>query len=212
MNVLILTVALVANPTDDASQAAEERPYHEISVEIRTAMRQEVTAETPAERIEAIRTMARLHGELLGDSRYETSDTLKAYRVKLWSRLRRVKRQLEVEIARQAEHPPSPVDQELEYATSELASHLALVGHSLGGPAHVFNASGGAAGGRAITDYGPDLVDLIERTINPAFWDTNGGPGSIFYFAPLRVLVVSATSEVHARIGGVVGGLRAAGN
>jgi len=64
---------------------------------------------------------------------------------------------------------------------------------------------------RAIPDYGPSLVALIERTIAPEFWDTNGGPGSIVYYQPLMCLVVRATSEIHHLIGGATGALRAAG-
>jgi hypothetical protein len=55
------------------------------------------------------------------------------------------------------------------------------------------------------------LVDLIERTINPAFWDVVGGPGTIFYYAPLQCLVVRATTEVHENLGGFVGNVRAVG-
>jgi hypothetical protein len=62
-----------------------------------------------------------------------------------------------------------------------------------------------------VGDWGPALVNLIERTIAPEKWGTVGGPFSIMYFAPLRVLVVRATAEVHNDVGRVVGGLRAAG-
>jgi hypothetical protein len=54
-------------------------------------------------------------------------------------------------------------------------------------------------------------VALIERTINPNFWEVVGGPGSIVYYAPLQCLVVRATAEVHENIGGSVGDVRAAG-
>ena len=67
-------------------------------------------------------------------------------------------------------------------------------------------AFGGAAGP---ADWGPDLVDLIERTINPAFWDVAGGPGTIVYYRPLHCLVVRATAEVHGNVGRLIGDLRA---
>jgi hypothetical protein len=51
---------------------------------------------------------------------------------------------------------------------------------------------------------------LIERTINPDFWDVNGGPGTIMYYPNLQCLVIRATGEVHEKIGGVVGGVRRA--
>lgn len=67
---------------------------------------------------------------------------------------------------------------------------------------------GGRGGGAAIPDYGPRLVALIERTIAPDFWDVHGGPGTIAYYRPLRVLVVRATDDVHGQVGGLIGALR----
>ena len=51
-------------------------------------------------------------------------------------------------------------------------------------------------------DYGQVLVELIRQTISPEFWDVNGGPGVILYYRPGHALVVRATGDVHARIGG----------
>ncbi|MEX0714917.1 MAG: hypothetical protein WD278_21510 [Pirellulales bacterium] len=67
----------------------------------------------------------------------------------------------------------------------------------------------GAAGGAAQPgDLGLELVELIQRTVAPQTWDVNGGQGTIRYWAPLHVLVVRQTGEVHGQIGGVVRGLR----
>jgi hypothetical protein len=46
-------------------------------------------------------------------------------------------------------------------------------------------------------DHGQDLVNLIETTIHPDFWVRNGGNGVIHYYQPLRILVVSGTTQVH---------------
>ena len=73
------------------------------------------------------------------------------------------------------------------------------------------NSGQGASGGGAAPDSSAELIELIERTISPDHWDTNGGPGSIVYYQPLQVLVIRASGEVHGRVGGLVGGLRAAG-
>ncbi|MGE0605490.1 MAG: hypothetical protein AB7O62_00075 [Pirellulales bacterium] len=69
---------------------------------------------------------------------------------------------------------------------------------------------GNAAGGLAQQDLGQELVELIERTIKPESWESNGGNGVIIYFASLHVLVIRQTDEVHEAIGGVVHGLRRA--
>jgi hypothetical protein len=57
-------------------------------------------------------------------------------------------------------------------------------------------------------DYGQDLVELIEATIAPGSWDSQGGPGSIRYYSPLRVIVVRQTSEVHEQLGDLLPQLR----
>ena len=52
-------------------------------------------------------------------------------------------------------------------------------------------------GGAPIADEAWALVELIQRTVHPDFWELTGGPGSIRYFAIKRVLVVRATTQVH---------------
>jgi len=69
----------------------------------------------------------------------------------------------------------------------------------------------GGAGGAAVRDHGPELVELIERTIAPPVWEAQGGPASIAYFESLRVLVVRASSEVHRQAAALLDNLRAAG-
>jgi hypothetical protein len=93
-------------------------------------------------------------------------------------------------------------------ATRVLAQQVAVqAGGALAPGAQPGAAQPGAA--RTI-DYGPELVELIQATISPATWDINGGNGSVVYFAPLQVLVVSAPGTVHNQVGGVLGQLRAA--
>lgn len=104
---------------------------------------------------------------------------------------------------------PVPPTAEVTDSWSDL---LALTGASQGGPLWLIlegSASGGRPGGPAVPgDWGPVLVDLIQRTIHPDFWDVQGGPGTIVYYAPLHCLVVRATAEVHGDVGVVIGGLR----
>lgn len=46
------------------------------------------------------------------------------------------------------------------------------------------------------------LIDLITSIVDPGSWDKNGGPGTIIYYAPARVLVVRNSAEVHATLSG----------
>ena len=65
---------------------------------------------------------------------------------------------------------------------------------------------GQAAGG--IPDTGWELVELIQRIIDPDFCDSQGGPGSIRYFAMRKVLVIRATTDVHEQVRDLLTALR----
>lgn len=217
---LCLAVCGVEDPGSSSKSLAEasretaevRRPFHEIQKELSDLLKREALTKDAAERGELIRRMCALHRELLRDPRHEYAEAMKGYRAQVWARLKRIQTDLKNQLARAArerkvKEPQLGTDPELLAASDSLAASLNLVDSSLAGPSALL-AYGGRAGP---ADYGPDLVDLIERTINPDFWDTNGGPGSIVYFAPLRCLVITATGEMHQNVGGLVGGLRAAG-
>ena len=205
------------------SQPAATRKFHEINADLRALFRRESQATSDADRATAIYEMTELYQEIRRDPRLDLSDTLTTYKAKLWSRLTRIKADINKHISRAARQqgkvkPQLPGLSDLSereqghasLAAASTSGHLGMAGSALGGPASVFN-QGSARGGRAIPDYGPSLVALIERTIAPEFWDTHGGPGSIVYYQPLMCLVVRATTEVHHAIGGATGALRAAG-
>jgi hypothetical protein len=74
-------------------------------------------------------------------------------------------------------------------------------------------AHGGAFGGndelqKAAAASGADLVDLIQKTIDPPSWEINGGIGTIMYFNNMHVLVIRQTGEAQDDVGGLLGGLR----
>ncbi|MDX1948434.1 MAG: hypothetical protein SFU86_23805 [Pirellulaceae bacterium] len=197
--------------------AAVERPYHELNSAISELFKREATSANIAGRAATVRELCALHGEIVADPRYATSDKLKEYRARIWSRLGKVQTELKQQLARSnspadrlaAENAAlvSAADPAALVAAESLGDALSLLDQAQGGPGSLL-----AFGGRAVPgDWGPELVDLIERTINPAFWDVQGGPGTIVYYAPLQCLVVRATSEVHGRLGGLMGDLRAAG-
>ena len=216
MSTILITLAILAAD----AETAVPRAYHEIRRDLDQLLRDEASAKDHAQRSEAVHAIAALYGELVRDPRLATSPTLQQYKARLWRRLVDVKedierRQAQRERLRERSMPREQLVQlrEAEAAAEResqaLADQLALVGYSLGGPAQVFASSGGAFGGGPV-DHGTELVRLIEHTIAPDFWDTNGGPGSIFYYAPLHALVVRATDDIHGHVGGLVEGLRAA--
>jgi len=192
--------------------ASSERGFHEFQQQISELLKRESQSKDAAARAAAVQAMCALHAEIVHDSRYANSDVLKEYRGRLWSRLTKVKGELKQQLARNKSNRESlenlaaleSADSTSVIAAESLATSLSLLDHVQSGPGQLM-AFGGAPGA---PDWGPDLVALIERTINPSFWDTVGGPGSIYYYRPLLCLVVRATAEVHEQIGGVIGGLR----
>lgn len=66
-----------------------------------------------------------------------------------------------------------------------------------------------AAGGAA--NQALALVDIIQQTIHPDFWDVHGGPGKVAYFQQGRSLVVLGTEQVHDDVGNLLDQLRRAG-
>ena len=68
-------------------------------------------------------------------------------------------------------------------------------------------ASIGNPGGITEADFN-DLIELIEETINPDSWETNGGTGRMAPFASNLSLVVTATQAVQDEIGNLLTRLR----
>ncbi len=67
------------------------------------------------------------------------------------------------------------------------------------------NFGGGNGGGQAAREAAAsrELIEIIQAVIQPDAWDGNGGPGAIRYHAPTKSLVITTTSDVHGRIGGL---------
>ncbi len=81
------------------------------------------------------------------------------------------------------------------------------MGAASGGPNQLFDYAGQLG---PPWDHGEELVDLIVNTIDPSFWRRNGGTGSIHYYQPSRVLVVSAPQQGHDEASDLLNRLRAA--
>jgi len=196
----------------------EPRTLAVIAKDLSSLLKQEATAKNLAERSQAVFALTELYAELMHDPRLETNDFVKNYRGELFNRLVRTRDDLKRQIALEQRRTrvPRPAAKDVKepredeadlVARQSLAVTLATADYTTTS-ANLAFARGGQA---VIADNGQALVELIERTINPAFWDSNGGPGTIFYYAPLRCLVVNATGPIHEEIGGVIGGLQGAG-
>lgn len=194
-------------------ETPEARRFHEIDRDIMVAIRQANAAKSDDERALAVYDLVDLHREIVGHPRFVESDVLKEYRNRVASPLIRIRTELS---KRKRDLRPSGVPSESQKVREALGEQMSLTAHSLGGPLQMLLAgrprtesstNKGHAGGAGRAD-GQSLIDLIQRTIRPEFWDVNGGPGSMVYWDAWHCLVVRATAEVHHQIGGLNGALR----
>src|SRR5688500_3226719 len=91
---------LVLAVTFGAEQAPTDRGYHEFQQRISELLKRESQAKDPAARAAAASAMCELHAQIVRDPRYATSDVLKEYRGRLWSRLTKIKAELKQQLGR----------------------------------------------------------------------------------------------------------------
>ncbi len=105
--------------------------------------------------------------------------------------------------------PDSPSGSEISDADAidELMySSMSSLGNLTGGPSQLLGYLPGHYA--PPWDHGEELVNLIENTINPEFWQRNGGSGIIYYYRPSRIIVVGATSQVQDDLTNMLRNLR----
>jgi hypothetical protein len=206
---LVVVLLLGSSPgeaTEQSSPAATAvtrvvRPPHELRKAVHEALKRSAPASNPDPYVVAPELIA-LYQELRFDTQVEEFDRKRLLGL-LRNRLVAMIDRLEKPTGAKAAAAPKTVETRGDVLAQQAPP--AAGGLGAGGP----NPGGNAGAGQgAPPDYGPMLVDLIKRTIAPSTWDDVGGPGSIYYYRPLRVLVIRQTGEVHEKIGGVMGNLR----
>src|SRR6186713_1592502 len=96
-----LMVVAAAWGADDPAAAGKPPGLHEFPKQISELFKREVQAKDDAvARATAIREMCELHRQIVNDSRFTTSDALKEYRGRLWSRLTKIKTELKQQLAK----------------------------------------------------------------------------------------------------------------
>lgn len=150
-----------------------------------------------------------LYDELVKDDKLATSQR-EYFRTKVRSRLLDLSEQISKRIAREKRLAKNDNKADVQDAApasvglpegkgQPLAQNVAVPGFAAGFGQSGFGRQIGPGG-----DYGPQLVELIQRTIAPMSWDVNGGPGSIYYWQPGHAIVVRQTGEVHDGIGNLL--------
>ena len=190
---------------NDAEVKPAKRLAAEIDRDISAALKKEASAKSLKERGKAIEQLCTLHHEITSDERFTTLEQMQSLRARIWGRLTKVKTELKRQLTKDGQPQLDDAQAEAaQYATSNLAGAMSLADFATGSPSSFFGR-----GGASQTDVNAQqLIELIQRTISPDFWDVAGGPGAIFYYPQLQVLVIRATAEVHDDVGGLVGGLR----
>ncbi len=209
--------------------------------DVKAFVKRSKSKEDPTQRFGAIVDLCMLHNQIVSDPRFGSNYQLQGFRAVTAERLKNCRKEIKREIKRleraQAKSAKK-VERQTESETSsdspgsddspgseDSCSDQLLDQHQLnqwmiqdmqtitqiaGGPIRLWNYTG-SHHGPGICDFGPDLVRLIENTINPDFWRSNGGTGIIEYYQPLRILVVSASSQVHDNMADLLRTLRANG-
>jgi hypothetical protein len=174
---------------------------------MRKLLRREAVTDDPQSWRDAVVKLVMLYAGITRDERLATSRTLEGYRVKLRRRLLDISERLEREERIEQRSRLRGANKSRRSGAAAVSAASSLGNKRPAGGTNAAAAAAGARGGAAV-DYGNVLVELIQRTISPEFWDVNGGPGTIVYYRQWHALVIRATPEIHRRIGGGVNDLR----
>lgn len=201
------------------AQAESPATLWETLADIKAFSRRLDEAETDEQKIDAIVDLSALYLRVVGDPRFAVSERLQGYRGRIAARLKR-----QENLIARAKHKAArenrgesgrhegtslgtPVEETREFSSAVIDRQWRLMTHAVGGAGpSLYHASGmyGTAGhfyrgqhGGIMGDHGAELVNLIQAILHPDFWQENGGSGMTYYYQPLRILVVRATTTVH---------------
>jgi hypothetical protein len=209
---IVVAATLAASPAEDSTSAPTPNSRSAIDLQpdvtprqlratISDALRREATTHG-SEHDVALRELITVYQHLEADSQLPDRERRKRLG-QIRHRLARATEGLQKQVARAAGDPAAAKPS----AGRILAQRVpAIAGQRAANPIAQQPAAGQlapqAAGQTAGTvpgeaDQARQLIELIQTTIAPDTWDVRGGPGTIFYFAPKKVLVIRQTGEVH---------------
>jgi hypothetical protein len=218
MNGRTVFVALLSFMCAAVSGVAAERQHQSISLvdadrplrslsaiqmDVHAALRAEASSRRLGANVPEVVRLIDLYRELALHPKRDKSEFLAQLALRVRTRLETVRNHIERGFA------ADRAAKKKQNAPTVMAPKARVLAQQIAGPGIAPGQGGQPAGVEGI-DYGPELVDLIQRTISPATWDVNGGNGSVVYFAPRHAIVVSAPQAVHEKVGDVLGQLRAA--
>jgi hypothetical protein len=213
---------LPANSSANVAPASPGRTPSQWRQSIADAMRKANSAKS-GERGPAVETLAALFNELGQDQQLSATERNRLG-AEIRSRLQRFANQFRYEATHRstsngaaggaaAEGLDNLVDLIAKTIGPQdwvLAQRIGPPGQQGGQAGAAANRNGGAASGfeADVNANGQALANLIEDTIAPDSWDVRGGPGSIYFYGPLRALVVRQTGEGHEAMDDLLNALR----
>ena len=197
-------------PPNDTKPA--DRSLTSIQNDVRASLRTEAVTRRAGDYTANVLRLVELYREMADHSQRHTSPMLKDLGLQVRARLVTIRDRVERRIAdsKRSGHTDKAAGVAAARGSRVLAQQLPQAGAAAAGAGQALTVTGTQAVSAGMTDFGPELVDLIQATISPATWRINGGNSSIVYFAPRNVLVVSAPDEIHSRVGGVLQQLQGA--
>ena len=186
--------------------AAGETSLTELRHETRELLKQEAALDEKSSQHDlAVTSLCDLYVILRSDPRYATSNMLRGDAAKVRRRLIRIATRREHRLGREGIAKPSRLPLFVDQAIEESMTARRETAGAPGGQKEL--ESNGFAG--APLGGSPwQLVELIQRVIDPDLWDVQGGAGTVAYFAMRRVLVVRATTDTHEKIRELLTALR----
>lgn len=185
-------------PEATAQGEYQELEPHKVREVARLLLRREATVQSKAQQAGATRDLCKMYVAVCRDEDMALRARLKL-KAKLYSRLVSIKKQFEYDLRQESNRTEKRVE------SPSLADSR---GEDSAQQTELLQQQVGAGGGGLVRDDGQVLVELIQKTVSPQHWDVNGGPGSIYYWPNLHVLVVRASGDAHGRVGGLFDGLR----
>lgn len=188
---ILFLAAVVAQRLVIAESDASIASPTEVRRAVIKMLQNESNAESADDKQTALITLCDAYVAIRLHPKYESSEILQGEAVRVRRRLISEGERLTDRLTREKIERPAALRKQIDSAIQSSSEESQEPSESLD------DNGGSGSGGGAIADQGWALVELIQRTVHPDFWETTGGPGSIRYFAMKRVLVVRATTRVH---------------
>jgi hypothetical protein len=199
----------------EPAAAPTPRSLAAIRTDVSDALRAEATTRRTGDNTPQVMRLVDLYLEMAGHPRRDTSPLLADLGQQVRLRLQTVRDQVKRRIPGNnslAKKSPKPAT--VDKAESRVLAQQVAPPGAAGAQRNAIGLGAAVTVGPSAvarpTDFGPELVELIEAVVSPATWRINGGNGAIVYYSPLHVLVVSAPDDVHTQVGGVLQQLNAA--